>query len=592
MRDRKGIGVVFGLLCILVTALLAACGGGGGGGGVAPVSTNLKASFFRTLTNAPVQSILLKRQNGTPIADNPIIFDTRVDSTGNRLAGQVTTRSTDTVSGRADFALPTGTYPVFISAPAGTFNIGGLNDKVTVANGQTTYQTSQQTWNITAPVTMKSLTITIFQTDASGNLNRGTTLRPLNPAVLSTSLTLSPGSSTAQFTTELFKGTYRAVIKAVPLDAGSIAPFVTPASALITAAGGGATETVPTINMTAGGNVLSLTLLDGLTTPIANTVTPYKVDVYDKASLLLLGTANTDTLGKVNIATGDIANVVVIVTNMTNPLIGGSVEAIKEYTASVGSNAQLHKFLVNGSVVPPAGGALDNADATMSVTAKINPQLGTEFFDKTKAGSIFAAVSPLGVIQDLKLFEGTYTLSARINKFPDSAKLSITVNGGDLTGQTINVRSGGVISGRIQDQSKTDIAGVIVQVTDATTNDLVNSATTSAQGTYSISVPFGTYNLFANGAVTRSLVVNTDTVTKNLTQFNIQGRLIDSLGTGLAGTILTSGGLTTAGPLGTYSIKLMEGENWVRFTPPDTSPSLGFAFEPAVLINANTFTTN
>ena len=264
------------MAALAMLTVLSACGGGGGGGETGPsVATNLHAVFFRTLTNAPVQSVILLNQIGTPIAGDAVTFDTRVDSTGNRLAGQVTTRTTEALSGRADVALPTGTYPVVISAPAGTFNIGGLNDKVTVANTTTTYQTSQQTWNITAPVTMRSLTLTIFQTDASGNLDRGTTLRPLNPQVLSTTFNLVTGGigvSTATITTELFKGTYRAVVKAVPFSAAdALAPYVTPASTPIIAAGGGATETVPQITLPSSANVLNLTLFDGLTTAISST---------------------------------------------------------------------------------------------------------------------------------------------------------------------------------------------------------------------------------------------------------------------------------------------------------------------------------
>jgi hypothetical protein len=591
MRKHK----LFLMLALALLTVVSACGGGGGGGGGAPagpsVTGDLHAVFYRTLTNAPVQSVLLQRQNGSVIAGNAVTFDTRVDSTGNRLAGAVTTRTTDAASGRADFALPTGTYPVVISAPTGTFNIGGLNDTVTVANGQTTYQTSQQTWNVNTP-NARTLNITIFQTDASGNLNRGKTLRPLDPRVLSTSLTTTLGKSSWTFTTELFKGTYRAVIKATPFisTSSAIAPYVTAANALITAAGGGATETVPTITMTTGGSLLNLTLFDGLTSAISNTVTPYKVDVYDKASLLLLGSANTNSLGNAAVQTGDITDIVAIVTNQTVTAAG--VEAIKAFTASPGTAESLHKFAVNGSVVPPTGGALDATDLTMSVTAKTNPALGIEFFDKTNAGFISAGVSALGVIQNLKVFEGNYTLTAEINKFPDSDKVAITVNGADLTGQTINVRSGGIITGVIQDQSKNDIAGAVVAVFDATTDDLINFTTTSAQGTYTVAVPFGTYNVFVNGAVTRNMAVNTDTVTKNFTQFNIQGRLIDSLGGGLAGTVTASGGTATAGGLGTYSIKLMEGENWVWITPPASSPSLGFSFEPAVQVDANTILSN
>jgi hypothetical protein len=569
------------------------------------VQGNLHAVFFRTLTAADVISITLQRQDGTPIPNTSIRFDTRKDSTGNRLAGAPLSKQTAAATGTADFALLPGTYPVLISQPVSTARIGGLNDTITLAGSAAKiYQTSQQNWVVQAPSRFTTLNIDIYQTDASGNLNRGTSLRELEPLVLSSSVTAttSPvGVLGVNFTTELFKGTYRAVITLIPANPNApMAPYITPANAVISAQGDGLTDTVPTINFGAlAGNMLKLTLKDGAT-PISSATTSHNVFVFDKASQILIGAGANDTLGAANILTGDITDIVAVVTRVTNTVTGvETVEAIKTYTASSTSLETLVKYPVSGNVAPPAGGTLDAADATMQVAAKTTPGLGIEFFDKTIQGTIAGSVSSLGVIQNLKLFEGPYSLTARINKFPESDKLSLTIAGAAPASQTINVRSGGLITGRIQDdQTHVDIANASLLAVDTTTKDEFGPVLTNAQGTYTLSVPLGTYDLFVNGAVTRNFAVNAATVTKNFTRFTVNGRLVDSLNTGLAGSVQWSGGQTGVAPnpavtnVGTFTLKIMEGDNWVVFIPPASQPSIAAVLEPAVLIDASTITTN
>ena len=586
------------MLALAMLTVVAACGGGGGGGGGAAgggggggtttVETNLHPVFYRTLDNAPVVQITLKRQNGAVIASNNITFDTRIETTGNRIVGQWTTATTDG-NGKASVALPAGTYPLYITEPTGT-PTGALNDTLTVtADMAKTYQASQQQWNITSPKNMSGLAISIIQTDASGNINAGTELRPLDEEVLFTTQTITAvgGATSASFTTELFQGTYRALIVATPTSTlDTIATYISP---VFTAAGAGATET-QNHTLKVSGNIVKLTLKDGAN-PVANGL--YQMRVFDRTTRIMLGSSMT-TSGVATVATGDFTDVVSVITSPGS--FPTSLYAIHGYTASASHAADLVMSTIDGKVNPTSG-TLQVNDTNAVVQAKINSGTG-DYFDKTIA-SMFALnsapVSTTGTgVYQIKLFEGNYILSAKnVDTFPDSQKLPITVSTVPMTGQNINVSVGGVITGRVQDVAKNDIAGVVITVKDATTNDTLGTATTAANGSYTISVPYGTYNLFANGAVTRNLVVSAanQTVTQNLTRYTVQGRLVDSAGGGLAGTLTWGGGTLTADALGTYTINIMQGENWVWFTPPTNKPSIGFE-NAAVLVDANTIASN
>ena len=583
-----------------VMFMVANCGGGGGGGSdvattptptTPTATTDLHAVFYKTLTNASLLTLNLYRQNGDGIPNRTVTADTRVDSTGNRVIGNFTSKTTDT-NGTAYFALPSGTYPIVISSNT-TSHIGGLNSSVTITSDKAlTYKTSQQSWTVTSSKAFKNLSVKIYQSDSSGIVSWGSVTRPLEPSVLVFSTpTSTTGLTSTTFTTELYKGNYRAVITAAPLNAtDAIAPYVTTTSSLISAAGNGATETVPTINLdNAGGNLLTLALYDE-STPISSVTASYTVTVYDKASFMPIGSAATNTLGVSSILTGTVTNVLAVVTK------GGNIEALKTFTASPSSNEKLTKYPVTGNVVVPSGGSLDATDATMKVVATFKTSLGNDYYDKML--SVYSApsgtVNSVGAITGYKLFEGSYTVKASITKYPDSDKVTLTINGSAPASQNINVKAGGVITGRIQDQSKNDITGVSVSVWDSTdsTNTVISHTTSTTQGTYTLTVPYGTYTLSVGGALTRNISVNQATVTQNITQFQIQGRLTDSAGSGLAGTVTWGGGSASASSLGTFTLDMYEGENWVWFTPPSSQPSLGFAVEDAVQIDSTTITSN
>jgi hypothetical protein len=168
-----------------------------------------------------------------------------------------------------------------------------------------------------------------------------------------------------------------------------------------------------------------------------------------------------------------------------------------------------------------------------------------------------------------------------------SALVSDTVSA-DGT-QDIALDPGGVIAGNIHDQSNANLQGIEVDAFDQ--NHLqVGVTNTDANGNYSIPVPLGTYDVIAGGALTSGATVSagSTTDTLNLTRFQITGRLTDVSQAAVAGKVTWGGGSATATALGEYTIQVVQGVNWFLFTPPSTSPSLGFAYETNVLINADT----
>ena len=192
----------------------------------------------------------------------------------------------------------------------------------------------------------------------------------------------------------------------------------------------------------------------------------------------------------------------------------------------------------------------------------------------------------LGTYQ-LKLFAGAWSLQATgLHGLPDSAPAAATVSA-DVPAQDVALDAGGVISGNIQDQAHNNVQGVTVDLYDA--NHLrVARATTDASGNYSVSVRAGSYDLFADQALTRGVSATTGgATTLNLTRFQITGRLTDSTQAAVAGRISWGGGSATASALGTFTVNVVEGTNWFFFAAPASAPSLGFAYETDVVVDAN-----
>jgi hypothetical protein len=361
----------------------------------------------------------------------------------------------------------------------------------------------------------------------------------------------------------------------------TIAPFET---AVFSAAGGGVLTETQTIALASTANVVSLHFMEGAAamadTQIGNVL------VYDAGSLILLN-QGTSTNGVATISTGAVANVIAIV---SGPI--GETMAVASYTASPTHSATLIRYTVSGHVKTTGPAAL--AQPYGSVTATVKPGLSA-FWDAQIAGSpVTTTIADAQGTYVLPLISGSWSLQAvQLTNLANSAAVSLSVNNANLTAQDISVNAGGVISGNIQDQAKANIPGVQVNVfTQDSSHTFAGTATTDAGGNYSIpAVPFGTYEVFANGAVTQGVAVSSSAATKtlNLTQFAINGRLTDSVLSPVVGSVWWGLGVNavTAGALGTFNINVMQGLNWFLFAPPAGS-SLGFAYELNALVNADT----
>ncbi|MCA1827546.1 MAG: carboxypeptidase-like regulatory domain-containing protein, partial [Myxococcales bacterium] len=406
-----------------------------------------------------------------------------------------------------------------------------------------------------------------------------TTSAPIDPIVLDATPAVSGGNATqATFTTELFKGSYRAMIFAQPVaGTDTIAPFQT---AAFNAAGGGASET-QTVGLKSSGNVVALKLMDAAAAVPDNQIG--SVAAYDASTLLALGSA-APSGGTATVNTGDVANVVVAVTSPA-----GSVLAVNSYTASPTMSATLNRYDVTGHVKPPGSATITQSGGSYgSVSASLQTGLGA-YWDGFASTRITTAITDAQGTYDFKLFAGSYQLSAlKVPSLPPSAPVSVAVAAA-VPSQDVNIAAGGVIVGNLQDASHNNISGVSVAVYDAN-HQSAGTATTDASGNYSIQVQYGTYDVVVGGALNAGVAVSAaaSTGTLNLTRFQITGRLTDSNQAPVAGKVFFGGGNVTSNSLGTYTINVVQGLNWFLFTPPTTSPSLGFAYETQAMVNADT----
>jgi hypothetical protein len=577
MRNRFILRAVAAIFTLLATA----CGSSGG------PNTNLKSVFFRTVTQAPVATLNMKRADGTAMGTSRVRIDTHATFDNWIKVGRTVTVNSST-GGVATIAIPAGSYPIVVDPriPQNTALVGTLNDTLAISANMTgTWQTSKQNWTVTSPTgkPFSAVVVQIYQVDAGGAALYGAdTLNPLNPLVLTATPAVAGGSQQSiTFTTELFKGSYRAFITATPVaTTDNIAPFET---AVFSAAGGGATET-QAIQLTSGGNVVSLKFMEGAAVMLDSQIG--SVAVFDAGSFILLN-QGTSTNGVATVSTGAVANVIAIVSGP-----GGEIMAAASYTASPTHSATLTRYTVSGHVKAPAA-LVQTAGSYGSVTATVKPNLGA-FWDAQISGSpVTATIADAQGTYVLPLISASWSLQAvGLTNLANSAAVSLSVNNANLTAQDISVNAGGVITGNIQDQSKTNIPGVQVAVytQDSSHTQVGTTVPTDAGGNYSIAVPFGTYEVFANGAVTQGVAVSSSATTKtlNLTQFAISGRLTDSVLAPVVGSVTWGvGGNVTAGALGTFNINVMQGLNWFLFQPP-TGSSLGFAYELNALVNADT----
>jgi hypothetical protein len=448
---------------------------------------------------------------------------------------------------------------------------------------------------------MGSVKIDVYQTDSAGNVDWGNYTTAVNPWALSAGPSLRnpivyskttsglAGATTDTENVELFKGYYRIVITATPsVAANSIATYI---SSVITVAGGGATVSTP-VALAAPSKAPSITLQDTTGAALAN----YTVYFYESTNKILIGTATSSALGVASV--GAPSGTTGVLAKIYNGATYLGVYAFSDINTT--SAATLKQFTVQGQVQPNSG-TLDATDP-LTVYALTNSGLG-RWADNSAVASV--AATPGTGVYSLTLFGGTtaalnYKLGASsVKGYPDVTKTSIALNNAALTGQNIAVAPGGLILGKIQTEGKVDIAGVTVYVfgtaADGVIEQAVSSVVTNATGDYSIEVPYGTYFLLVNGAVTDGISISAGAVTyqKNLTQFAMTGQVSKNLGSTTAGanaaSVLIGFQTATTSNLGVYTINVMEGKNWICMAPSAVNdPTYGAACTLNVQVDATT----
>ncbi len=605
---RKGVGLVMALTAA-ITLGMAGCSSGGGdsaapAGGTA-TSANLKGALYSTLSTAPVVSSTLSRQTLTAIVGATVNYVQDVTGVAGFGAGKILVGSATTnASGVASFAAPAGSYTARLSGTPNDLvageNAAYFSSETVSSSGGKAYQADQYAFPITSAISMSNVTVQVYQTDSAGTVDWGSYTTAVNPWALTAAastrnpIVYSKSAAPATTTTdtqnvELFKGYYRVVITATPTTVtDSIATYIGP---VITVAGGGATVSTP-VTLVAPSKAPSVTLQDTAGAVLAG----FTVDFFESTNKIRIGTATTNASGVASIgAPSGTTGVIAKIYDTTAAYKG--VYAFSDINTT--SAATLKQFTVDGLVQPNAG-SLDATDA-LTVYALTNSGLGRWADNATVA--LVAATPGTGVYQ-LTLFGGTagaqnYKLGAiSVKGYPDVTKTSIALNNAALTGQNIAVAPGGLILGKIQTEGKTDIAGVTVSVYGTSADgiiDLVNAGVTNATGDYSIEVPYGTYFLLVNGAVTDGIVISAGAVTtqKNLTQFAMTGQVSKNLGSTTSGanaaSVLIGFQTATTSSLGVYTINVMEGKNWVCMAPSAVNdPTYGAACTLSVLVNKDT----
>ncbi len=117
---------------------------------------------------------------------------------------------------------------------------------------------------------------------------------------------------------------------------------------------------------------------------------------------------------------------------------------------------------------------------------------------------------PLGATKDLKTGnDGTYTAlvpvgevmiapaKAGMSFFPESHRVT-TTNGGAVSGLDFTGYPHGTITGRVLTEAGGPMSGVTVTATPAAGGDAADEDVTDVRGVYSLSVPFGRYNVTAS----------------------------------------------------------------------------------------------
>ena len=174
-----GIGLV-----AIGAVLLSGCPGGssssGGGGGT---STDLKGALFPTLSPATSVITTVLSQARDLIGDTDVTYTQNVAGIAGFGSGQLGGSGTTDLRGKpkvgvTSFTVPAGTYTArlevkdteALSPASGVQSTYSTIETVSGSGSVKTYQTDKYSMVINAPVTMKEVTVLIYQTDSIGNI--------------------------------------------------------------------------------------------------------------------------------------------------------------------------------------------------------------------------------------------------------------------------------------------------------------------------------------------------------------------------------------------------------------------------------------
>ncbi len=556
----KRIIFVIGML-----ALMAGCGADKKSDSL-NIQTNLKPVLNQSLPAVPVVTLNLKRADSTNIEGADLRL--RIENGNYRVTAA---RGLTNVDGNLSLSLASGTYELEVN---GVNEVADFTTSITVTASATQFinlQAERHSFAMDAGQAIDETDLKVYQAMSDGSSQR--VFRDNNR-------TLGGAVNSNTVPVEMFPGSYFATAKAV-MTAGGDTPLVKTGMLTSVAA---ATPT-STMDLSIAGIAIVITLQDAAGAPLQN----HDILVYDKAVNIRLATETTDASGVATVVLGAATNTALLMEDNNGEVIG--IKDLGTVSAAANPTYQLHA--VSGVVLPPTGSVL-NATDTATITVRLNSSLAASLDELANANISRndIAMSPGSGVFTVQLLDGAYTFGAEgVEGFPSVTDATVTLATADIADQNIHVDLGGVIRGTLLNEASAPVTGLSVAV--LSNNSLLDTNTrwiagdvTDANGTYAIEVPYGTYDILVEGAITRDITVKAAANDKvvDLTRYAVSGRVTDATGAGLVADVeVLNGDATTSDALGVYTLNVVQGINQLCFTT-----DFGMACEFNVLFDDKT----
>ena len=530
-----------------LVALIFGCSDSEKSNGLA-IQTDLKSVLNQTLPVVPVVTFNLKKADGTSIEGADLRI--RIEQGIQRITAA---QGLTDVDGNLLLSLAAGAYELEIR---GLADVADYTGAITVSDAvaQTiSLQTEQRSFQMDAGEAIDETDLRVYQSLGGGSYDRVYRDNARNLA----------GALNHSVPVEVFPGSYFATAEAIK-TAGGDTPLVK--TAMFNAAA--AATATSSMDLSIPGIALIVTLQDVAGAPLQN----YDVLAYDKGVNLRFARQSTDASGVATILLGASTDTAIILEDDQGEVVG--IKDLGAVSADVSHTYQMHT--VTGAVTPPTGLVLAVGDAA-NITVKLSSALAATLDDN--AGANISrndiVMTPETGAFTVDLFDSAFSFGAEdVAGFPTVTATAVTLAGADLANQNINVNLGGVIRGSVLTQATAPVIGIGIAVlsnhvlTDPDPQWIAGGGT-DVDGVFAIEVPYGTYDLYVEGAVTRDVTVSAaanDQVV-NLTQYAVTGRVTNALGAGVSADVdVIDGDSTATDGLGVYTINVVEGVNQLCFT--------------------------